>query len=406
MEAKSDEIGGHRARATLKVDLEKVDSIMDLCGELVVIKSQLEQFLHKSADSSDAGLSAIMSLFSKTVREVFYSAMAMRMVSIKPTLMKLERALVDVTSRLGKEINFVVEGNDLELDRTIIDQMSDPLMHLCRNAVDHGIETAAQRSASGKPAVGTIVLRAYHEGSSAVIEISDDGRGIDREDVLAKVRARGWLPPNMDLSKITDAEVYRYLFTPGFSTAEVLNDISGRGIGLDIVRQAAKSLKGDVTVTSTPGVGTTFRVSLPLSTALTDGILVNVGSESFIIPLGIISEFVSVRPGVIETIKTGQHVIRIRGEYRPAFRLAAIFGIESSSESEVAVVTTSSQGTMAIIVDAVLGQSQIVMKKVDDSVHNSPFVAGAAVMGDGRVVLVVDTSVIETKELGGLREGA
>lgn len=382
----------NKIKPTLKVDVDKVDAIMDLCGELVVIKSQLEQQSVIRSAMTDVQLTGILNLLGNTIRDVYEQTMSMRMISLKPTIMRLERSVQEVALNLNKQVQFQVEGDELELDRSLIEQISDPLMHLCRNAVDHGFESKAERVKLNKPAMGTLRLRAYSEGSNVIIELTDDGQGIDRTKTLAKAREKGLISKDRLDQDYTDEEISNFLFAPGFTTAAAITEISGRGIGLDVVRSTVRSMKGDVSIKSTPGEGCTFKMVLPLSTAITDGILVRVAHEEFIFPLGIVSEFVSLTSAPLQNLNSGQTVIRIRDQYLPILKLGDHFGLKTDVAAGIALIVKSATGLVAVIVDAVIGQSQIVMKKVDECVHNNALIAGAAVMGNGRVVLVIDPS--------------
>lgn len=389
-----------KSRATIKVDVEKIDTVMDLCGELVVIKSQLEQHAAIQGAASDAHLQSVLSLLGNTIRDVYDRAMSMRLVALKPSIMRLERVVREAAAKLNKSIAVSVEGEDLEVDRTIIEQIADPLMHICRNAVDHGIESTQERVRKGKSEIGRLSFKAFNEGSNVVIEISDDGNGIDRASVLAHARSKGVISALKQDQHITDDEVYQLLFAPGFSTASVVSDISGRGVGLDVVLSTVRALKGDISIKSTLGVGSTFRIMLPLSTSLTDGIVVEVGDQTYVLPLAIVSEFVSLGQENTQTVKDHLPVLRLREQYVPVVRLAEVFAVSGASPMGVALITKSPSGPLALVVDRVVGQRQIVMKKVDDAVHSNRLVAGAAVMGNGRVVLVVDPSAVTLSELG------
>jgi two-component system chemotaxis sensor kinase CheA len=398
--SKSEESENLLTHTTLKVDVDKIDTIMDLCGELVVIKSQIQQYPALAETLNDPSFSALFGLLGTTVRDIYQRAMSMRLVSIKPTLLKLERAIEDVAQRLNKEVEFDVTGENLELDRSILDQISDPLLHLCRNAVSHGIEQPNTRRSMGKLRSGKIELKVSCEGAKAIIDIVDDGAGISRTRVIEKAKSLGLVSPSSSVTSINDQEIFELLFKPGFSTAATVGDISGRGVGLDVVRTCLRNLRGDIQVHSEDGKGSTFRLTVPLSSALTDCIETLVGDQVYLFPLNSINEFVSIGTDDVQSIVSAGNVYRLREDYVPVFFLSEVFSLGQRSKNGVALIVRSESGILALVVDQVLRQSQVVVKKVDDAYHGNDLVSGAAVMGDGKIALVVDTTSSNWKNLG------
>ena len=378
---------------TIKVDSDRVDLVMDLVGELVVIKSQLLQDATIKAMASPR-VESVLSLLDKTVRELYDKALSLRMTSLKSMFLRVERAVRDTSIKVEKEVVVTTDGSETELDRAIIDQLGDPLMHLARNAVDHGIEDPLERFDAGKPIIGSLRVSARNRGSNVVIEISDDGRGLDPEKIARKAIEKGLVNPK-EIQGARAETIYRLMFLPGFSTAEKVTDISGRGVGLDVVKTAVESLKGQIEIDSKSGQGTTFRLVLPLTTAILDGVIVRVGGHRYILPIELISEFVNLRPGMITTVDAGK-VLKIRDNFIPAISLASNFGIESGDE-ELAVIVKTLGRQIGLLVDEVAQQSQVVLKSLNTGQNNIPGVSGAAILGDGRVALVLDPAGLTNK---------
>jgi len=390
-----------KASNSIKVDSARVDFVMDLVGELVVIKSQLLQ------DTAIKGLSSprvesILSLLDKTVRELYDKALSLRMTSLKSMFLRVERSVRDTAVKVGKEVIITTEGEDTELDRAIIEQLGDPLMHLARNAVDHGIEDAEGRFDAGKPAIGILKVTTGNRGSNVVIEISDDGRGLDPEKIGKKAVEKGLVSPG-ELQGMRPESINRLLFMPGFSTAEKITDVSGRGVGLDVVKTAVESLKGQIEIESKLGAGTTFRLVLPLTTAILDGVILKVGGHRYILPIELISEFVNLNPQThadlssnrVTNVDSGE-VLKIRDTFIPAVRLARQLGLKPGPEGLAIVVKTSGK-QIALLVDEVVQQSQVVLKSLNTGEENIRGVSGAAILGDGRVALVLDPAGFSSK---------
>jgi two-component system chemotaxis sensor kinase CheA len=360
---------------TIRIDAARLDRLIDLVGELVIAQSSTGL----RAGAGDEAQGEVMRL----VDEVRHSALALRMVPIGTTLRRFERVVRDVCVELHKEVSLVITGGDAEMDKALVERISDPLLHLVRNSLDHGIETPAERQRHGKSAQGTLRLNAYHDAGSIVIEVSDDGRGLDRERILAKAVEREVVAAGAVLS---DQEVYDLIFEPGFSTAETVSNLSGRGVGMDVVRRNVTALRGSIEVDTTRGVGTTIRLRLPLTLAIIDGFLVGVGSSSFIVPLDRVTECVELPPGPL-----GRDCMNLRGEVLPFIRLRELFDIpgEPARRQNVVIVEQSGQRT-GLVVDALLGELQTVIKPLGVLFSRLKCISGSTILGSGEIALILD----------------
>lgn len=373
--------------AMIRVDLEKLDRLVDLVGELVITQSMLSQRL------SSQGLAALEELgdLDQLTRELQDSAMAIRAQPVKSVFSRVPRIVRELEASTGKRVCLQVEGEATELDKTVIERIGEPLTHLVRNCVDHGIEPPAQRIASGKPAEGLLRLTAEHKGSRIVISVSDDGAGIDRARVLALAIERGIVPAD---AKLTDDEIDQLIFAPGFSTARQVSNISGRGVGMDVVRQNVQALGGRITIQSTPGKGSTFALALPLTLAIVDGMIVSVGEQTYIIPLTHVIESLRPAPGAVQTTGFGNRILNVRGAFLPVLGVGTQLGvdgaIEEPSEAVLIVVETEASGTAILMVDAIIDQRQVVIKSLETHYQQVDGVAGATILGDGRVALILD----------------
>jgi len=304
---------------------------------------------------------------------------------------RFPRMLRDLANKLGKKVDLVTLGEATELDKGLVEKITDPLTHLVRNSGDHGIEMPAERLAKGKPEHGTITLSASHQGGSIVIEVKDDGRGLSREKILRKARERG-----MDVSdQMPDAEVWQLIFAPGFSTADVVTDVSGRGVGLDVVKKNIAALNGSVEVDSSEGYGMRVAVRLPLTLAIMDGMSVGVGDEVYILPLSSVVESFQVNNDDVNTVAQGSRLVKVRDEYMPVIAMEKIFQIprdSSEKSSNIMVVVESDGSRIALLVDELLGQHQVVVKNLESNYRKVPNVSGATILGDGKVALILDTS--------------
>lgn len=395
------------SNSAIKLDASRIDTILDLVGELVVIKSQMLQAFFDGA-SSNTKENALLTLFEKTVRELQDQALTMRMTSIKPVFVRIQRIMRDLSISLEKPIDVIMEGEDLEVDRSMIDLLTDPLIHIVRNSLDHGIEPASARNAAKKPKTGTIRLTAKQAGGRIVIEIGDDGAGISREKVLKRAIERDLVRPGVNPQTLTDSEVYDFLFMPGFSTAEKVTDLSGRGVGLDVVKSNVNKLKGTVNLSSTQGKGSTFTISLPLTAAITDGILALVEGSRVILPMDEIIEIIDMRGKNLTRICDKHQIIKLRDALIPIFRIEDVLrqsGVELSDyqmpesievrKSETVMVMRGASGPFGIIVTAVIGQNQVVVKPLGPTFESGNGLSGVAILGDGKLGMVLDVGRIE-----------
>lgn len=375
--------------SSVRVNTDKLDSLVDVVGELVIVQSQLLE----SAKGLETGASTLprnLAQLGRITKELQITAMSLRMVPIKPTFQRMERLVRDLSRDFGKQVAFETNGEDTEIDRTVAEEIVDPLVHMVRNSLDHGLETNAQRLAAGKPGQGRLQLSAYHEGSNLVIELADDGRGIDRARVLDKARRQGLVPEGVTPPP---DEIVNLIFLPGFSTAEKVTAVSGRGVGMDVVKRNIERLRGQVQIETELGKGTTFRIRLPLTTAIIDGLLVRVGADRFILPT--ITVQVALRPSreMFSTIQGSGEVIDHRGRILPLHRLHQRFGIEGAvtnpTEGIVVIMAVGSR-TYALLVDELLNKQEVVIKNLGAYLQNLPGVAGGAILGDGTIALILD----------------
>lgn len=380
--------------ASVKVETGKLDTLLDLVGEMVISQSLV------AADASalveqKPQFARNMAQLSRITKELQRISMSMRMVPIRGAFHKMTRAVRDLAARQNKQVQLLTSGEETELDRNVVEQLTDPLLHMIRNSVDHGIETPEKRLAVGKPAVGTIQLRAYHKGGNICIEISDDGRGLDRTRILDKAIERGLVQPGAGLS---DSDVFAFIFAAGFSTAEKLTDISGRGVGLDVVKKNIEQLRGCVDVVSTPGSGAQFKLTLPLTLAIIDGLVVKVGLEQYIIPAVAVRESFRPAAGMITSINCVGEMVNVRGRLIPLLRLYERFNIKPASTNplqSICIVIQSGAQARCLLVDALVTKQEVVIKNLNDSMaHKNRSFAGAAILGDGRVGLILDVNTL------------
>ncbi len=387
--------------ATVKVDTERIESVLDAVGELVVIKSQLMNELHFSTDQSSK-LGGIVSLLDRTIRDLQDRALSMRMTPLKSTFLKLQRVVRDLSVKLSKPVEFQMEGEDVEMDRTMVEVMADPLMHIIRNSLDHGIEKMPERLAKGKPEKGLIQLKAKVLGSRVLIQIKDDGGGIPRDRIIKKAIERGLLTSLSDAETLTDNQVYQFIFAAGFSTAEKVTDVSGRGVGMDVVKTNIEKLRGTVQIESILNQGTSLTVSLPLTTSITDGLLVNIHNHPYVLPIDCILELVDIRHAKIFEMRDQGTVLNLRGKIFPLIDLREIFARSHNAlANQSAIVIIEIQGNAkAILVDQVFEQTQVVQKPLREYlVPERAGLCGAAILGDGRVALVLDVDLLIRNEV-------
>lgn len=380
----------HISTSTLRVDAKKVDSLMNLLGEMVIGFSGVKRIAEEIEDEKAYRLNNALYGVDRIIREFQEHLMRIRMVPIGPVFEQYRRFIRDTAKAHGKTIHLEIAGGDTEIDKTVIERISDPLKHLIRNAIDHGIESPEEREAKGKPREGTVMLKAYHQEGNIFIEVSDDGCGIDKQKVLQKAIATGVIGKNED---IPDAKIYDLLFAPGFSTAETVGDLSGRGVGLDVVKTNIEALRGTVEITSEQDKGARFTIKLPLTLAIIDGMLVKVAHETFIIPILSIVESIKPTKKDIKTVENKGEVVHVRGEYVPLLRLHKEFHLPLTIENpwDGLVVIVESQGkALGLVVDELIGQQQIVIKSLDREITSSRAISGAAILGDGTIALIID----------------
>jgi two-component system chemotaxis sensor kinase CheA len=376
---------------SIRVDVDKVDRLVNLVGEMVITQAMLtEQSGLLPADQYPVLIQGIEAL-AQSARELQESVMAIRAQPVKSVFARMPRIVRDLAATLGKEARIVTTGETTEIDKTVIEQLNDPLTHMIRNSLDHGIEAPDVRAAAGKPRQGTIHLAAAQQSGRIVIEVSDDGRGIDRERVLARAQARGLVAPGATPS---EEEIDNLIFLPAFSTAEKISNISGRGVGLDVVKRNVQSLGGRISVQSRFGAGSRFIMSLPLTLAVLDGMVVSVGSETYIIPLTAIIESLRPHPADIHPVVGRGDVLALRGEYVPLIYLHSRFRVENAITNPchgiVIIVQSDTAGRMGVVVDELLGQQQVVVKSLEANYDPVDGISGATILGNGRVALILD----------------
>ncbi len=379
---------------TLRVSIDKVDQLINLVGELVITQAMLAQN-SKSADGSlSQQMAAGLTDLERNTRDLQEAVMSIRMIPMSLVFSRFPRMLRDLAAKLEKKVELVQVGEATELDKGMVEKITDPLTHLVRNSCDHGIELPAERLARGKPEHGTITLAASHQGGSIVIEVRDDGKGLNRATLLRKAREKGIDAPD----SMTDGEVWSLIFAPGFSTAEVVTDVSGRGVGMDVVKKNITALGGTVDIDSAEGYGMSVKVRLPLTLAIMDGMSVGVGSECYILPLGSVIESFQVRADTIKSMGGDGRVVQVRDEYMPVLDLERVFEVprigSAHARNNIMVVVEAEGGRVALLVDELLGQQQVVVKNLEANYRRVPDVSGATIMGDGRVALILDTAAL------------
>jgi two-component system, chemotaxis family, sensor kinase CheA len=379
--------------SSLRVRTDRLDRLVDMVGELVIAQSMLSQdnTVHQPMHHD---LLRKVTHAGKIVRELQDLAMAMRMVPLKGVFQKMARLVRDLAHKSGKSVEFISEGEETEIDRNMVDVLSDPLVHMIRNAIDHGIEPPDARAAQGKPPEGCIRLSAYHSSGNVVIELQDDGKGLNREKIIEKAITKGLIESDKNL---TDSEAFQLIFLPGFSTCDQVTELSGRGVGMDVVRKGVEALHGRIELSSETGRGCTFFVRLPLTLAITDGMLVKVGSERYIIPTINIHLSFRPEPTALWTVSGRGEMVMLRGELIPICRLHRLFGIENAISDPAAgllVVIGEGKQRCALLIDELLGQQQVVAKSLGKGLTKVQGLAGGAILGDGRVGLIIDASEI------------
>lgn len=389
----TDKEGASQESSSIRVSVEKVDQLINLVGELVITQAMIEQRIAALDPLHHERLLNSAGQLARNTRDLQEAVMSIRMMPMDYVFSRFPRMVRDLAAKLGKKVEFVTRGAATELDKGLIERIVDPLTHLVRNSVDHGIEMPDRRKANGKTEAGKLVLSAAHQGGNIVIEVSDDGGGLNRDRILAKAKSQG-LPVS---DTMPDADVWQLIFAPGFSTAEVVTDVSGRGVGMDVVKRNITAMGGTVDIRSIPGTGTTIAISLPLTLAILDGMSVKVGEEIYILPLGYVIE--SLQPAAVDVKEVaGQgKVVKVREEYLPLIPLYQIFAINPRFEdpSQGIIVILESDGKKAaLLVDSLVGQQQVVVKNLESNFRKVAGISGATILGDGGVSLILDVSAL------------
>jgi two-component system chemotaxis sensor kinase CheA len=377
--------------STLRVSVSKVDQLINLVGELVITQAMLAQKSSELDSAANQPLLAGLADLDRNTRDLQEAVMSIRMIPMSVVFNRFPRMLRDLAGKLGKKVELVTNGESTELDKGLVEKITDPLTHLIRNSADHGIESPQERRAKGKAEHGTITLSASHQGGSILIEVRDDGKGLSREKLLKKAREKGMDAPDA----MTDAEVWGLIMAPGFSTAEVVTDVSGRGVGMDVVKKNIASLGGTVEIDSSEGYGMRVSVRLPLTLAIMDGMTVRVSDEVYILPLASVIESFQIKPKEISTVAQGARLVKVREEYMPVIDLEHVFQVprfEPSATSPIMVVIEADGARVALMVDELIGQQQVVIKNLESNYRKVNNVSGATILGDGKVALILDTS--------------
>ncbi|HEY3304594.1 MAG TPA: chemotaxis protein CheA [Candidatus Binatia bacterium] len=375
---------------SIRVSIDKIDKLINLVGELVITQSIVAQTVGHYSPEKLSILEEAVAQMDRHARELHERVLTVRMIPVKTLFSRFPRLVRDLAATVGKKVRLEVLGEDTELDKTVIEKIGDPLTHLIRNAIDHGIEADEDRHAAGKPVTGTVRIEAYQQSGNVYIEIADDGRGLDREKIVAKAIQNGRATPEQVL---TDEEVHALIFQPGFSTATKVTEVSGRGVGMDVVKRNVESLGGNITIHSESGKGTRFRIKLPLTLAIMDGQALQVGEQIYILPLVAITESVRPARGSVHKLTGGAEVVMIRDRALPVLRLHRLFGVRPKSDdpTQGLVVIVEYEGRQAaLLVDELLGQQQVVIKSLEANFSKVEGVAGATILGDGQVALILD----------------
>ena len=378
------------ADSTIKVSTRKLDALVDMVGELVIAQAILAED-PALRSTTDARLLRQLTQVRRITGDIQRDAMSMRMVPIRRTFQKMSRLVRDLTKKLDKPATVVVVGEDTELDRKLVEQLSDPLMHMVRNTIDHGIEPRAERIAAGKPETAEIQLRAFHRGGGVVVEIADDGAGLDTQRIFTRAVEQGLVSDGVQMSP---AEIHELIFRPGFSTADRVTELSGRGVGMDVVRRNIQVLRGRIDIQTTRGKGTTFSLHLPLTLAIVDGLVLSVGADRFVIPTPAVQESLRPRPQQVHTTGGRPSMVQVRDRLIPLLHLGQAFGIRNAREeiTDGTVVIAEDNGRpVALVVDELLGKREVVIRSLGEMFRGVRGIAGGAILGDGRIGLILDT---------------
>jgi two-component system, chemotaxis family, sensor kinase CheA len=378
--------------SSIRVDLQRIDRLMNLVGEIVITQSMLDQRLLSLPSAATAHIADGLQQLARQTRELQDSVMAVRAQPVKNVFQRMPRMVRELGQTLGKQVRLQILGEDTEVDKTIIEELADPLTHMIRNAMDHGLETPEERAAAGKPAEGVVTLQAEQRGGRIVISVADDGRGINRERLLAKARSRNLVPAG---ERPSPEEIDQLLFHPGLSTAEAITDVSGRGVGMDVVKQNVEALGGRVLVSSELGFGTRFTMLLPLTLAVMDGMIIRLGRQRLVLPIASIRETLQASETPVETLPGGHEFLRLRDTLSPLVRLGKALGLGPGGGEQVIVMTETDRGNqIGLSVDEIIGQQQVVVKSLEASYGTVPGASAATILGDGLVALIVDVDAI------------
>jgi two-component system chemotaxis sensor kinase CheA len=373
----------------VKVATDRLDALINTVGELVIAQSMVSQDVVKLASGSQRVMRNASHL-SKITRELQDLSMSMRMVPIQGVFQKMARLARDVARKAGKEIDFRMTGGETELDRNVVEAISDPLVHMVRNSIDHGVEPPDVRAAAGKPRAGRVEIKAFHEAGNICIEIVDDGRGLNKKKLIEKATAAGILTPGQELS---EQEIFKLIFHAGLSTAEKVTDISGRGVGMDVVRKNIEGLRGRIDIASVEGKGATFSIRLPLTLAVIDGLVVRIGTQRYIIPILSVEQSLRPTAAQISTLQNRGEMCMIRGTVLPLFRLYKLFNVTPKSTDptqSIVVIVQDNDRRCCLVVDELVGQQQVVIKSLTDSLGSIRGISGGAILGDGSISLILD----------------
>ena len=379
---------------SIRVAVEKVDQLINLVGELVITQSMLAQRSGELDPVQHGDLIGSLGQLQRNARDLQESVMSIRMMPMEYVFSRFPRLVRDLAGKLGKQVELIQQGSSTELDKSLIERIIDPLTHLVRNSLDHGIELPEARIAAGKSASGRLTLSAEHQGGNICIEVTDDGAGLNRQRILAKAASQGMAVSD----SMTDDEVAMLIFAPGFSTAEQVTDVSGRGVGMDVVKRNIQEMGGHVEIRSKPGTGTTIRILLPLTLAILDGMSVKVSDEVFILPLNAVMESLQPSAGDLHPLAGGERVLEVRGEYLPLVELWKLFDVEGAktdATSGIVVILQSAGRRYALLVDQLIGQHQVVVKNLESNYRKVPGISAATILGDGSVALIVDVSALQ-----------
>lgn len=394
---KSNKPAAAAAKSVVRVDLDRIERLVNLVGELVINQAMLSQSLEQSGLSPHSDAMSGLEEFQRLTRDIQDSVMMIRAQPVKSLFQRMSRIVREASAAVGKDVRLHTMGEGTEVDKTVIERLADPLTHMIRNAVDHGLETTEKRNEVGKDSQGRVNLSAAHRSGRVVIEVSDDGAGINRPKVLQIAIDKGLIPADANLS---DTEIDNLLFLPGFSTAAVVSDLSGRGVGMDVVRTSIQALGGRITITSNPGEGTTFSISLPLTLAVLDGMVIRVAGETLVLPLNLVVETLTLQSADVQMVRPGRHVIEVRSGFVPLFDLGAALGyrppLENFDNAVVLLIALEDDSCAALVIDAIIDQRQVVIKGLDESFYRAPGIAAATILGDGQIALILDPGDIIT----------